>query len=136
MASFTTGNTANLNNFWTYLLSELHYKTNKPGTLVLKPAKNSLFTCFYKYDKANEQLAPGITVNLNCNRDGSNLQSTFITGSADLLNEIFVHYFGGVMKAITPEKGGFITTYTQTDEVRLFSDKIMIQPLHHVVSME
>ena len=127
MVSFTHGSTADLNEFWTYLISELHYKTEVPNTVKLIPANLGLGTVFFKYGDGLSLNIPTLKVNLACSSKGTNLQSAVITGDNDLLTELFVKYFGGTVTSTTPLKG-LCTTYTTTDEVKLLPNQIIILP--------
>ena len=134
MVSFTEGSAHNLKPFFTYLLNDLNYYTVKGKDIDIVTTKTGYQTKFYQSANSYQQKELPIIISIVCDKKTKQMQSATINGNLILLVDIYLKYFGGSVKNDTPTMGGLDKTYTITDEVRLYTDKITIKPHHNYLS--
>lgn len=130
MVSFTEGSIEDLSLFWNYLVGTLNYKVSRSGIDLYK-TKNGYATKLFKPTSGYRQNGY-ITINIFL-KNGK-LNGAIITGPLTVLAEIFVSYFEGTVRADTPTTGGLDKTYTITDLVVLYSNKLVIKSHNNTFS--
>ena len=127
MVSFSEGTAEGLEPFFLYLINYKDYRTAKGKEVDVIETKTGYVAKFHKISDGYQQRELPLTVTINCIGNSDKLKSAVITGPLNLLIDIYLDYFEGHVKNDRPTKGGLDKTYTVTDEVRLYENRITVQ---------
>lgn len=124
LVSFTSGNVDDLTMFWEYLIGKLGYSPNVTQT----PTKTGYTFKAEKKSNTYSSKPRVLTLMLKCKDDSEDILSATFIGAPSLLLELYLMYFEGRIREDKPSGGGMDKTYTVTDEIRLYGDKLTAIP--------
>ena len=129
MVSFSEWSVGGLDDFYSYLIYDLHYyPAGATRAVDIKPTPTGLTTTFEIVPDGYQQKEQKMRIDFTCKKDGTSITQTKITAPFSRLVELYVMYFEGRVREDMPLKGGIDKTYTATDEVKLYDNCIIIKP--------
>lgn len=133
MVSFSEGDVNGVTPFIEYLINKLNYYS-KSGEVEIKATAKGYATTLYHASNGYSSNPLSVQLQFNCKPKSTQLQGAVISGPLSLLADIYLLYFEGTVSPDRPANGGLDKTYTITDEVRLYNNKIVIQPHNNYLS--
>jgi hypothetical protein len=134
MVSFSEGTLDDLLPFFSFLINNLGYRTADGTDIKQIETKTGYIINLFKYSTGYNQVKQPLKVVVTCIGNTDQLKSAVIYGSINPLIDIYLDYFEGQVASDRPTQGGLDKTYTVTDEIRLYSDKIIVHSHGNIIS--